>query len=146
MGKFLFDIIEYVTRPHGWIVNTVIKLVKMFFKVKGWISKMMKAAGYDSIDAFCMFLAGDFIGLAIGNISGAVKNLWTWIKTSPLIAKLMGMVKGFLKIGELIFAMPIFLGKMFAEAGKAVLNWFRGKNNVGGSVLDIFVKPFKDWW
>ena len=63
VGGWLFKLVEWVSDPDNWLVKAVTWIVTTFFKIKGFIKKMMRVAGKSAIDVFCMWLAGDWIGI-----------------------------------------------------------------------------------
>ena len=67
---------------------------------------MMKAAGTSTIDAFCEFLAGDTIGIAIRMIGGLVVKAWQYIKT-------IGFIRLFKNILKAIKGYFVLFGKAF---------------------------------
>lgn len=140
VGKFLFNAIEYVTRPEGWIAQTVVRTIKLLLAVKKWIGKMMKAAGKDSIDIFCRFLAGDWIGVAIHTIAGACVKFWRWLRDTPVFRLLLGILKGVIQIIGFIAKSGTLLMRSMINA-----TWELAKGNFGG-IVSAFTKPYKDWW
>lgn len=93
VGKFLFTTIEKITSPDGWLANAIVKGVKIFMFIKQGITSLMKAAGTSTIDAFCEFLAGDTIGIAIRMIGGLVVKAWQYIKRVGIIRTVINLVK-----------------------------------------------------
>lgn len=98
IGKFLFEAIAWLTDPKGWVVKAVSWVIKAFLWIKDLIKKMMKAAGKSDIDIFCMFLAGDYLGIAIHMIAGAIIKIWNWLKNTKLVKLVFGLVKGIIGI------------------------------------------------
>ena len=148
VGKFLFEFVEKITSPDGWIVKSVTWLVKTFFKVKKWISNMITVAGKDSIDAFCMFISGDYLGIAIHAISGMVIKMWEWIKNKGFIKVMLGLIKGLFKLHVMIWRMPLTLGESLLRAGAALAKWILTAGTMGslGDIGSQFAKPWKRWW
>ena len=140
VGKFLFKIIDWITGPSGPVARLLTFLVKSFFSVKQWIKKMMGAAGKDSIDAMCMFLAGDYIGIVIHAIAGMIVKFWKWLRNTRFLKIVFGIVKGVVGMIKLIGSMHITLLKSLGGA-----LWELVKGNFSG-VVTAFVKPYKDWW
>ena len=58
-----------------------------------FIVKMMRAAGQSTMDMLCMYIAGDYIGMAFHVIVGAVKNIWEWMKKHGIMRCIVAMIK-----------------------------------------------------
>ena len=130
VGKFLFTTIEKITSPDGWLAKAIIKGVKIFMFIKRSITNLMKAAGTSTIDAFCEFLAGDTIGIAIRMIGGLVVKSWQYIKRVGIIRTVINLVKaivGYFKMWGKLFKNLINVAWRLA---KKILNPF-GKESTG---------------
>ena len=130
VGKFLFTTIEKITSPDGWLAKAIIKGVKIFMFIKRGITNLMKAAGTSTIDAFCEFLAGDTIGIAIRMIGGLVVKSWQYIKRVGIIRTVINLVKaivGYFKMWGKLFKNLINVAWRLA---KKILNPF-GKESTG---------------
>ena len=80
VGVFLFKAVAYLTNPKGIIANTIRFLVDTYLMLKRYMKRIMKIAGKNSLDALCMFIAGDYLGIAIAMIGGWVKIAWNYVK------------------------------------------------------------------
>ena len=120
-------------------------MVKSFFEIKKWIGKMMQAAGKDSIDVLCMFIAGDMIGIAIHAIAGMVVKAWNWLKNLKFFKIAFGIMKGVVKIYGMIMKIPMVLGEALLNAGKQLIAIATGQGSVKGIVTE-FARPWKEWW
>ena len=140
VGKFLFNLVEYITNPDGWIVKSVTWVIKSFLAVKDWIKKLMQVTGKDNIDILCMFLSGDMIGIALHAIGGALVKMWRWLKHVRLFRLYFGYMKSVIGAQALLLALPAVLGKSLWNAAKAIF-----KGNRGG-ILKAMFRPFKTWW
>lgn len=145
VGKFIFGIIEWITNPEGKIVKFVTFVVKMLLAVKGFIKNLMKTAGYDSIDVFCMFLAGDMIGVAIASIGGLVVKLWRFIKRRNIFRLLFGLVKAVMGMHAMILTLAWAFLKAVVSGGWKIIKFISGFGSVD-EITEAFTKPFKDWW
>ena len=106
------------------------KGVKIFMFIKRGITNLMKAAGTSTIDAFCEFLAGDTIGIAIRMIGGLVVKSWQYIKRVGIIRTVINLVKaivGYFKMWGKLFKNLINVAWRLA---KKILNPF-GKESTG---------------
>ena len=92
----------WLTDPEGVVAKFIMFSVKTFLWIKKMIKKMVVASGKSSIDALCMLLAGDMIGLAIHAIKGGLKTIWNMIKNTPTMRIVMGMVNAVVAVGKLI--------------------------------------------
>ena len=130
VGVFLFKAVAYITSPSGWIMKTITFLVKTVFAIKRHIKKMMKIAGYDSVDAFCMFLSGDYLGIAIAMIQAYVKIAWNYIKSMKLFKMYMAYIKVLggicVLIGGLVPAIYESLGRAAWAAAKSAFKFLTG--------------------
>jgi hypothetical protein len=72
--------VAYLTNPKGIIANTIRFLVDTYLMLKRYMKRIMKIAGKNSLDALCMFIAGDYLGIAIAMIGGWVKIAWNYVK------------------------------------------------------------------
>ena len=145
IGGALYNVVKWLTDPDGFVVKTVWTIVKAVMWVKSTITGLVKQAGYDSVDAFCMFLAGDFLGLALRAIAGLVVKLWNWIKKFKFVRMVFGLVKGYIKGMMMIYKLPLTFADSIWKASKAV-----GKFLLGfGNLKDIgkgFAQPWLNWW
>lgn len=154
VGGFLFTWIDKITSPDGWIVSTVASGIGMIMSIKKWIKKMMKAAGKDSIDIFCMFLAGDLIGIVINMIAGLCVKMWKWLKHKNIFRLALGLVKLILSMHAMILGLGVAFICAILNAGLKLAKWIISKVTGGffgggatlGDVVDAFVYPFKVWW
>jgi hypothetical protein len=140
IGKFLFNAIEWVTRPKGPIAKFLKFILTVFLAFKAGLKKLMKATGRSNIDVLCMFLAGDTIGIALHAVVGCLKGIWDWFKKTKLMKTLIGLVKMVLAVGKLIFSMYTVVWRSLL-AGM----WQVAKGNFGG-VIDEIIAPWKDIW
>lgn len=102
VGVALFKTIDAITNPKGMVVRFIVGVVKTFLAIKRGISELVKKSGKSSIDTFCMFLAGDYIGLAINAIKGFTVKVWEYLKNTKLIRWITGIVKSIIAVGKLI--------------------------------------------
>lgn len=104
----------------------------------------MKASGTSTIDAFCEFLAGDTIGIAIRMIGGLVVKAWQYIKRVGIIRTVINLVKAMvgwsIMWGKILFNMATAIPRLIWAA----LPWTSG--NLGDCLHTLFIKPFSDWW
>jgi phage-related protein len=140
VGKTLFTWIEKITNPEGFLAKFIVGVVKTFIAIKRGIKDLMKAAGKNSIDILCMFLAGDMIGIIIASISGLMGKLWMWLKKTKVVSFIVGIVKSVLAIGKLIFSLNTLILRTLCGAV-----WQMVKGNFGG-VVDAITKPWKNIW
>ena len=70
-----------------------------------------------------MFLAGDYVGIAIHAIAGATVKLWNYIKTKGFIRIVFALVKGLLKLQVMIWKIPLVLGESLIRAGASLAKW-----------------------
>ena len=49
-------------------------------------------AGKSSIDALCMMLSGDLIGMVIFGLIGAIRGMWRWLKRTKLFRIFTGVI------------------------------------------------------
>lgn len=102
VGKFLFDIVEYITRPTGIIGKTILTVLKYGMAIKSGIVKLIKTTGKSSVDTLCMFLAGDYIGIALHATIGMLGKFWQWLKGFGLFRRIVGLIKTILLFGEML--------------------------------------------
>ena len=140
VGKFLFNAIEWITRPKGPIAKFVKFVATVFLAFKAGLKKLMKLTGKSNIDVLCMFLAGDTIGIALHAVAGCLKGIWNWFKKTKVMKMIIGLVKMYLAVGKLIFSMYTVVGRSLL-AGM----WQVAKGNFGG-VIEAVTKPWKDLW
>ena len=140
VGKFLFNAIDYLTKPSGPIAKFIVSVIKTFVAVKKWIKKMIKMSGQNSVDALCMFLAGDYIGMAISIVGAYVSKAWDYLKNTKLIRFVRNLIGSLVAFGKFVF-----------NAGTVVMRslsagfWQLIKGNFGG-VVGAAVKPWKILW
>lgn len=105
VGAFIFDIVEYITRPDGILAKIIKFVVGTVFAIKKGIKWLIGKSGKDNIKALCMYLAGDTIGLLLHAALGAIKKFWRWLKTTKLmkvILNIIDAITGFFKMfGEM---------------------------------------------
>lgn len=102
VGVALFKTIDAITNPKGIVVRFIVGVVKTFLAIKKGISELVKKSGKSSIDTFCMFLAGDYIGLAINAIKGFTVKVWEYLKNTKLIRWITGFLKSVAAIGKIV--------------------------------------------
>ena len=151
IGGILFKLVEWLTNPDNFIVNAITAIIKMVLMFKGFLKSMMKAAGKNSIDILCMFLAGDTIGIALHTAIGMIKSLWNYMQKKGIIKKIKNLFKEFPKVLVMIWAIPGTFLASIANASWAFLKWLGSKVGIGddkavSSVADAFAKPWKMWW
>ena len=140
MGKFLFDAIEWLTNPKGWIATAIVAMVKTFIAVKRWITEMVKKSGQSGLDAFCMFLAGDYLGLALSVMGAYIVKAWDYLKNTRLFRMVRAFVKAIVGFGKLVFnASTVVLRSLSAGVYRVL------KGDFGG-VAKAIVKPWTDLW
>ena len=141
VGTFLFTTIEKITSPDGWLAKAIIKGVKFFLFLKKTITELMKASGTSTIDAFCEFLAGDTIGIAIRMVGGLVVKAWKYISR-------VGIFRTFINVVKAVVGWSIMWGKLLFNCVTALprLMWAAIKGNFVGCLNNLFVKPITDWW
>ena len=76
IGKGVFNIVEYLTKPEGPIAKIINLCIRGYFMFKSVLKGIFKATGKDSIDMLCMFLSGDTIGIIFSVVGGLVKRAW----------------------------------------------------------------------
>lgn len=76
VGKTVFNIVEYLTKPEGPIAKIINLCIRGYFMFKSMLKWIFKATGKDSIDMLCMFLSGDTIGIIFSLVGGLVKRAW----------------------------------------------------------------------
>jgi hypothetical protein len=140
VGKTIFNWIEKITNPEGFLAKFIIGVIKTFIAIKRGIKDLMKKTGKNSIDILCMFLAGDMIGIILTALAGLMVKLWQWLKKTKVISFVMGIVKSILAIGKLIFSLGTLVLRTICGAV-----WQLVKGNFSG-VVDAIVKPWKDIW
>lgn len=140
VGKFLFNAIDWLTRPKGPIAKFLKFVLSVFLAFKAGLKKLMKLTGRSNIDILCMFLAGDTIGLALHAVVGCLKGIWDWFKKTKFMKMLIGLIKMYLAVGKLIFSMYTVVWRSLL-AGM----WQVAKGNFGG-VIEAVIKPWKDIW
>ena len=140
VGKALFKVVEWVTNPDGWVVKAVTWVIKAFLWVKGMIKKLMKAAGKSSIDILCMFLAGDMIGVVLWTIAGLCVKFWQWLKNTPVIKLVFGVIKFLLGVHKMILQIP---WRIVQSIGGALWKLVKGD---WGDIPEAFAAPWREWW
>lgn len=140
VGKFLFNAIDWLTNPKGWIANAIRTFVGAVFAIKRWIKDMVKKSGKNGLDALCMFIAGDYIGLAIAVASAYVKKAWDFLKNTKLFRFIRMVVGALVAFGKLYFkASTVIIRSLGAGLVKII------KGDFGG-VAKAIVKPWADLW
>ena len=140
VGQALYKVVEWVTNPEGWIVKTVTWVIKAFIWIKDKIKEMMKAAGKSSIDIFCMFLAGDMIGVVLYTIAGLCVKLWKWLKNTSVFKLVLGVIKFLLGVHKMILQIP---WRIIQSIGGALWAIVKGD---WGDVPEAFARPWREWW
>lgn len=102
IGKFLFNAINWLTKPSGIIARFIVGVVKTFLAIKKAIKNLMKKTGRNSVDILCMFLAGDYIGIAVHAIAGALMGFWDWFKKTTLMKLILGVVNTMVTFGKIL--------------------------------------------
>lgn len=140
VGKMVFNAIEWITNPKGILASTLRFLIGTFFAIKKGIKKLLVVSGRDSVDLFCMFLAGDYIGIAVRMAGAAIVKMWHWFRTTKLMKIMLGITKTLVKFGEIYLLFWPKVAQGLYGMAKAIL--FKR----GDKVLDALMKPFTDWW
>lgn len=145
VGAFLFKWIDKITDPEGWVVTTVGKIINAILTIKRWMTKMMKAAGKDSIDVFCMFLAGDMIGIVVSMIAGICVKIWKYIKHRGVFKLVLGLIKVICMMHVMIAGLALAFIAAILSAAATFIGWLTGFCSLG-DIPEAFCKPFKIWW
>jgi len=140
VGKILFNVVEWLTRPDGWVVKAIKWVVGAFLWIKGLIKSWMKESGKSNIDIFCMFLAGDMIGIALHAIAGLVVKLWKWLKNTKVFKLVFGLIKFIAGMQLMIYSIQL---RLVQSIGGAIWKIIKGD---WGDVPEAFAKPWKEWW
>lgn len=140
VGSGLFEFIDWLTDPDGWIFQTIHAIIGLILVARKWINDMMGVAGQDTVDMLCMWLAGDWIGIAYNAIKGMLLKFWEHIKDSKFVRWVKGLCNGVRFVKRLIWDMPIALWDSLTSAAGNILtgHWNR--------VKDDFCKPWREWW
>lgn len=137
VGGWIFKGIEWLTNPKGPIAKAIIGIVKTVMWLKKGIKNLIGKSGRANIETFCMFLAGDYIGLALRAAMGVAKRVWSWMKTTKIgkfIINLINAIVGwYIMEGKLVWNVL----KIIAHPVKAAMNF--------GKTLDSLVSPVKEW-
>lgn len=142
VGKFLFDVVKWLTDPDGWIAKVIMFVIRTFMEIKRGISKMGEVSGYaDNIDMLCMFISGDMIGIAIHFIVGIVRKLWDYVRREGIVKTMINLVKGLLKLHVMIWAIPFTILESLGRAVACALQPWKW-NKIG----EQFALPWKRWW
>ena len=141
VGVALFNVVEWITRPEGILAKALVFGFKTVMLVKKFITKLVKARGQSGIDTFCMFLAGDYLGLAIHALAGFVRNAWRWLVTTRPFKVLMNAIKSFLLFGEMWATWHVKVVKGIFGFAKSILFGDSPKD-----ALQKLVEPFTNWW
>ena len=99
-------IVNWITNPSGSIASAVVGVFKFIFFIKDYIGDMMKAAGKESLDVFCMFLSGDWIGIAESFTAGLCVKFWKWLTNLKVFRVYIAMLKSFGQAFMLITSLP----------------------------------------
>ena len=100
----------------------------------------MGFAGYDSLDFTCMWLSGDFIGLALAMVEGLCIKAWHWASNLPFFRKIIAMIKALVKAKKMIADLP---GVIWDSISGATWDILTGK---WGEISEDFSRPWRDWW
>ena len=92
-----------------------------------------------------MFLAGDYIGIAIHMVVGMVKKVWSWLKNANLFKIVFGIIKAILGMYKMIYSIPLALGKALLFGAAEIVKFCMGMGSMK-KVGNAFMKPFKEWW
>ena len=92
VGKTLFNIINWITSPEGIVAGAIRFVIKTYMAFKKGLKRLLKMAGKSSIDALCMMLSGDLIGMVIFGLIGAIRGMWRWIKRTKLFRIFTGVI------------------------------------------------------
>lgn len=140
VGVWLFDFINWITDPDNFLAQTIYWGFKIYYKVKGFIKDMMRAAGQNTMDILCKFLAGDTLGIAISFITGMVKSFWNYLKKKGAVKIMLKVLKVVMGIHKMILDIPRRLIQSIGGAISAILsgNW--------GDIPERFQRPWKEWW
>lgn len=145
VGTTVFNLVNTLTKPTGPIAKAVSTIIKVVFLLKKYIKNMLKTAGKSSIETFCMFLSGDYLGIAISMIGGYVTKLWNWMKHRGILKTMLDTVKAIGAVYVMIGTMHITMMRSLVSAAWAGIKALAGKGKLSG-VADAFVKPWKQWW
>ena len=145
VGSKLFAVVEWITNPDGVIAKFVVQVVGTFLQVKKHITDMIKASGKDSIDALCMFLSGDLIGLFFHYITGVLVKTWEWLKELPLFKKVTSIIKAVGRALYLIGRLPTLFYESLGRAAVAGIKALVGAGDFS-DIIDQLVLPYKNWW
>ena len=150
IGKVLFRVVKWLTDPDNFIVKAIGKIISLVLMFRGFLKKMMKAAGKSSIDILCMFLAGDTIGIALHTAIGLLKTLWNYVEKKGIIKKIKNLFRQFPKLYLMIWAIPWTFLAAVSNAAWAFLKWLGskiiGNDSDVSKVAEAFSKPWKLWW
>lgn len=142
VGKTLFNIINWITSPEGIVAGAIRFIIKTYMAFKKGLKWLLKMAGKSSIDALCMMLSGDLIGMVIFGLIGAIKGMWRWIKRTKLFRIFTGVV-------DAITGWYIMWGKILFNltTGAFQMAWAIIKGNNPLKVMKkMFISPITDWW
>lgn len=145
VGVFMFDLIEKMTNPEGFLMKSVLGLMEMVMWFKRTVDRIIKASGKSSVDVLCMWLAGDYVGLIVHFVSGLVKTIWRWLKNQPLMKLILGIVKTIAKAATLIVRLPMAHLTAIWDAIKQAGKFFVGKASPM-SIVEAFCRPWKRLW
>ena len=140
VGGALIKVVDWITNPKGIIVKSVVFIIKLVGMIKSGIKKMLKATGKSSIDILCMFLAGDWLGIAIHTIAGLCIKLWHWIRDTKFMRIVMGIVNAITAVGKLIGNLGTAMWRSLAGGFMKLI-----KGDFGG-IIDAITAPWKDIW
>ena len=140
VGKWIFKAIDYLTNPKGPIAKFLVTAFQLFLTFKRELKKLMAATGRNSVDILCMFLAGDWIGIALHVIAGKLVQIWDYLKRKPFMRKIIGMIMTLADFGKLFWNYVTVVPKMLKGFAKAIFS-----GNLKG-VFPALTKPWKDLW
>lgn len=140
VGKTLFNIIDWITSPEGIVAGAIRFIIKTYIAFKKGLKWLLKMAGKSSIDALCMMLSGDLIGMVIFGLIGAIRGMWRWIKRTKLFRIFTGVIDaivGFFKM----------YGKIWVNLIKAVIHpWDSGLIRHPIDTIKKIFKPIPEWF
>lgn len=144
VGKWIFNAILWVTDPDSPLGKGLMMLIKGFMWLKHMIYEVIGASGKDTVDTFCMFLSGDYIGLAMSVIRGYIKKLINWVLQLKLFKVLLGFIDAYLGFYVMIFKMfnPVYWIKALADN----FSLAHPIDSITGTISQIFIDPINEWW
>ena len=139
VGKTLFNIINWITSPEGIVAGAIRFIIKTYMAFKKGLKWLLKMAGKSSIDALCMMLSGDLIGMVIFGLIGAIRGMWRWIKRTKLFRIFTGVI-------DAIVGYFTMWGKVYMNIFKAVIHpWDSGLIKHPIDTMKKIFKPIQEW-